>query len=284
MSEVIFQETTCAKKDTIAKIVELMKGAGWKDVSSNPTTDFYVLQSTGESGDKNLHIQIRSTATGGGSTTDTATTDTNAASVRLVSGYTPGSPGVAGIFDRAVSPEAWRNFYIAPTTTAINLENEMRITYNVNKDRIILIIETPDSLGFAPVTHYIGLPESFIEEPGSKGLILASSAYAVTASAVHITDNANDLAPLTASATRPTYITLPPRSPNSAGKHTPVQAFYGNTTEGWRGRIDGLYFLPAGSVTNGDTFSVGNKTFKGFVNGVASNNSFITTVALVQIS
>lgn len=280
MADIIFSAGTCKKKETITTLVNLMKAAGWQDVSSNPTTDFFVLKSKGEAGNKDLFIQLRP-----GSLTNTNpvdTTDYNVASYRLIESYTPGAPGVAGVFGRPA--EAWRALYIAPTTALINQEVTMTYYYHANKDRIIFIAETPESLAYGPVTHYFGLPTSFVSEPGSRGVVVVSSAYGVTANTVLVTNAAGELPSDAASSTRIIYATLPPKSPNSAGKHTPVEMFYGNTTEGIRGKLDGLYVLPAGGTNNGDTLNVGVKKFRAVVNGVGSTNSFPSTTLVIQIS
>lgn len=281
MADVIFQKRTCLKSELFDTIVSILKGAGWENVASNPATEYAVMKSTGESGDKNLVFQLRPISNS--NVNDTTTTDFNVMSIRLIAGYTPGVLGVDGVPARTISAEPWRTFYIAPTTTAINRENELALWFSVNKDRLILIIETPSSLAFAPITHYIGLPDVFSSEPDSRGLIWASSAYNVSGSMVLVTDAVGELPSNTASSTRSSYVTLPPSSPNSAGSHTPVIMFYGNATEGWRGRLDGLHFLPVNAVANGDTLTVGTKTFRGVVNGVAGANSFVTSTLLFQI-
>jgi len=279
LADIIFSTGTCKKKEILTTMIELMKAAGWQNVSSNPATDFFVMHSKGESGDKNLYMQFRNGNVTNANPIDT--TDYNVASYRLVGGYTPGSPGTAGVFQKAT--EAWRVFYVAPTTTVINNEVEMTYYYHVNKNRIIFVLETPISLGFSPVTHYFGLPVSFVSEPNSRGVIAASSTYAVTANNVLVSNAAGELPEDAVSSTRIVYSTLPPKSPNSAGIHTPVEMYYGNGTEGMRGKIDGLYVIPAGGVNNGDIMTVGVKRFKAIVNGVASSNSFPSTTLVCQV-
>ena len=280
MADVIFSAGTCLKKETLTTMINLMKAAGWVDVSSNPATDFIVMNSKGESGDKNLFIQFRQSSTTNVNPIDS--TDYNVASYRLIGGYTPGTVGTAGVFTRPA--EVWRNLYVAPTTVLINSENSMTYYYHVNKNRIIFVAETPESLGFAPVTHYFGLPTSFVNEPDSRGVVAVSSTYGVTANNVLVTNAAGELPSDTASSTRIIYASLAPKSPNSAGKHTPVEMYYGNTIEGIRGKLDGLYVIPAGGVNNGDTLTVGTKQFRVVVNGVGSTNSFPSTTLVCQIS
>lgn len=279
MADIIFSTGTCKKKDVLNTMVNLMKAAGWNNVSSNPATDFIVMNSKGEAGDKDLFIQFRSSNISNANSIES--TDYNVASFRLIGSYVPGAPGVSGIFERTT--EAWRNLYVVPSTTTVNSEVMLNYHYSVDKNRIIFIIETPESINFAPVTHYFGLPLSFVSEPNSRGVIAASSAYAVTASNVQITNAAGELPSDAASSSRVVYAAMPPKSPNSAGKHTPVEMYYGNTTEGIRGKLEGIYVIPSGGVNNGDTLSVGTKLFRAVVNGVASSNSFPSTTLFIQI-
>ena len=238
------------------------------------------MKSTGEDGTKNLHVQLRASATNNTNPTDT--TDYNVASYRLIEGYTPGASGAAGTFNRP--SEAWKNLYIVPSTSTVNGEVTVTYYYHVTKNRIIFIVETPETLAFGPVTHFIGLPLSFVSEPGSRGVVVASSAYGNAANAVLVSNAPGELPSDTSSSNRVIYATMPPKSPNSAGKHTPVEMFYGNTTEGIRGKLDGLYVLPAGGVNNGDTLNVGSKVFRAIVNGVGSTNSFPSTTLVIQTS
>ena len=280
MADVIFSAGTCKKKDIIKTMVDLMKTAGWKDVSSNPTTDFIVLNSKGEAGNKDLFIQFRTSAANNANPIDS--TDYNVASYRLIEGYTPGAAGAAGVFARP--SESWKALHIVPSVSQISQEVTMTYYYHVNKDRIIFIAETPESVNTGPITHYFGLPLIFTNDTGSRGVVAVSSAYSNLANGLLVSNAAGELPSDNASSTRIIYATLPPKTPNSAGKHTPVEMYYGNTSEGIRGKLDGLYVLPAGGLNNGDTLTVGSKTFRAVVNGVGSTNSFPSTTLVCQIS
>lgn len=279
----IFTEGTCLKSGLLPKIVEIMVAAGWRNISSNPATEGFVMHSKGESGDKDLVFQIRSLPVNGAVAGDIHTSTAVVMSTRLVGGYTPSATqGVDGTFERSVTTEVWRALPIAPSTVA--QEVELNYWYSVNKDRIIFNIYTPESLALLPVLFYIGLPTTYNSEPKSRGLVFATSMTATTANNLLITDNVAELPSVTASFAIPNQITLPPKSPNSAGKHTPVECLYGNAAVGIRGKIDSLLFLPNGSINNGDILRVGAKRFRATNLAVSGSNAFPSSVILYQIS
>jgi len=275
----IFSETTCLKSELLNKIIELMVASGWKNISSDPTTDFVVMQSAGESGDKNLVFQIRSTATNNAN--DIVTTASNIMSYRLIGNYIPGEEGVAGVTDRP--KETWRALQIAPGA-AVDPSVELTLWYSVNKDRIIFNIYTPESLNLGPVLFYIGLPTTFTSEPDSRGLIFMTSHVSPYSNQVHITDNVAELPSLTTSTSITNLYAAPPKSPNSAGLHTPFELAYGNTSVGKRGQIDSLLFLPNNSINDGDIVNAGSKRYRGTLLALSSNNSFPVNCILYRIS
>lgn len=280
MADYIFSKGVCQKKDLYQTMIDLLLSAGWENVSSRPQTDFDVLYSKGEDGDKNLFFNFRPTNTS--NTNNTQTTDYNACSFRLINGYTAGKPNESGTFERP--NESWRNFYLAPTTTTIPLTTEVTYYYHVNKNRLIFIIIYPEAINVDPITHYIGLPdEVYIHEPDSRGLLHTSSAYASTGNGVLISDNAHNLTSATSAQTRNFYITLSPRNPNSDGIYMLSEAKYGNTTEGLRGKLTGLYFLPNENVHTGNIIQIGEKNFMVVVNGSGSTNGLPSYAVAFQI-
>lgn len=279
MADVIFTKGTCLKNQVYQTMIDAFIAAGWKNISSNNATDFDVLQSVGESGDKNLIIQIR--PTNASNANSIVTTDLNVASYRLIESYTPGTAGAAGVVGRTA--EAWATLYVVPITTAVAGATPITYHINVNKNRMIIVIDTPPSVNLGPVTHYIGHPDTvFVSTPGSRGLLVASSAYA-KATGVHVTNTPGEVAPETVSSGRAIYCQLSPRNPNAAGLFAFSEMKYGNATEGYLGKLDGLYPMPAGGASNGDTVSVGDKKFRVVVNQTVSTNSFPTSVFVIQI-
>lgn len=276
----IFTQTTCLKSEISSKMVELMTAAGWKNISSNPTTDFIVMHSKGEAGDKDLVFQFRPLSTT--NTNPVESTLHNIMSYRLINGYTPSEiPDTAGTFERP--SEAWRLMHIAQGSS-IDPSVELVLWYTVNKDRAIFNIYTPESLNILPVLIYVGLPTHYTSEPNSRGLVVMTSYTSSYANSVHISDNVAELPTATASLsitnTHPTI----PKSPNSAGVHTPFEVYYGNASVGIRGKIDSIYFLPNNSINDGDILRLGSKRFRATQISISGNNSFPTNNIIYQIS
>lgn len=281
MADYIFTSGTVQKNQVYQKIIDSFISAGWTNISSNPATDFDVLKSVGEAGDKNLIIQLRP-----GNATNVnpiTTTDYNVMSYRLIGDYTPGAPGVAGTTTR--SAEAWTLLYIIPTATTVPQTTIMTYYMHVNKNRLIISLETPPAVGQAPIVHYIGLPDTvWCTESGSRGLLVASSAYPKTNVTLHITNTPQEVASETASSTRTLYVQLAPKNPNAAGLISHSEVTYGNTAESWRGKLTGLYQLPNGGISNGDTYNIGTRKFRAIVaQNVASQNSFSSNTFGIQI-
>lgn len=277
----IFLEGKCTKEELFNRIVDIMKSAGWKNISSAPTTEFAVMQSTGELGDKNLVFQMRPRAVNGADNTDIGTNTTSLMTYRLINGYTPSeTTGTAGTFERP--NEAWRHLHIG--AGAMNPQVELKYWYSVNKNRVIFVIYPPESLNLQPTAFYIGEPITYTSEPNSKGVIAMTTYYSSFSNQVHISDEVAELPSLTASKALTNIFTLPPKSPNSAGIHTPFELMFGDAAVGIRGKIDSLYFLPTNSINDGDILKFGSKRYRAVVFAVYSNNSFPTNTFIIQIS
>lgn len=276
----IFSQTTCLKSEILTKMIELMTAAGWTDISSNATTDFFVMNSKGENNDKNLVFQIRSTSTTNAN--DVHSTTAVPMSYRLIGGYTPAeTPDTAGVFDRP--NETWRLMSIA-SSTVVDPAVELTLWYSVNRDRAIFNIYTPESLNMLPVLIYIGLPTVYTSEPNSRGLVVMTSYASSFSNSVHVTDNVPELPSLSASTTIPNNITLAPRSPNSAGIHTPSELQYANNAIGIRGKLDSILFLPNNSISDGDILKMGAKRYRATQLGTSGNNSYPSNCVVYQIS
>lgn len=270
-----FIKGNCLKFELYDRIRSILINAGWNNISSH-ANDSDVMYSKGEDGTRDLVFQIRpSNVTGSNSV---ITTDNCVASVRLVGGYTPASTNAVGVFERPA--EVWRAFPIATTTalstqTVIDRNTPVTYRFNANKNRLIICIEYPHAINVAPVTLYIGLPdEVYCSEPKSRGLLFLSSCIAVSSSSVLVTDNAGELASSTTSVTRSTLCQLSPRNPNSGGTYTLSEIFYGDASEGTRGKLAGLLALPTQNIQNGDIIVQGSQEYYVVVNGTASNDGF----------
>ncbi|MMZ42210.1 hypothetical protein D1872_37300 [compost metagenome] len=280
MADFIFTSGTCAKSDLYSTIINAFVSAGWTNVSSNPTVDFDVLQSPSEAGGRLLTIQLR--ATNATNVNSIVTTDNNAMAYRLVESYTPGTAGAAGTFGRPVS-EAWNLIYVVPTATAVSMNTMLTYFISVNKNRMIIVIETPPATTLAPVIHYIGLPDTlYTAEAGSRGVLVATTFGARSATTVHVSNAPSELASEAVSSVRTVYCLLAPRNPNAAGLYSLSDMKYGSTAESYRGKLSGLYALPSGNVNNGDVITQGAKKYRVTV-AAPGTTSFPTTVFAIQI-
>lgn len=304
MADAIFTKDTVLKKDYVDHFIDILKGAGWEDISSNPEKDGFIMHSKGEEGNKDLFIQFRygdhSGSTGLGNN-PTNTTTSQVFSYRLINSYIPQDPVTvqpteeelaknpdaqptttltSGIFQRP--SDTFYRLYIAPN--GLDLETELTIYYHVNKDRIIIITETPDALNSLPIAYYFGLPTHYTAEEGSRGVIALVSYYSSFSNSVNISDAVTGLPTLPTSTSHPIYCTLPPKSPNSAGIHTPVEAIFGDNSIGIRGKIDGITFLPNGSINNGDNLILNSKRFRAVQCSSTGNNSFPSYTMVIQIA
>lgn len=276
----MFNTGTCLKYELYDKIKGLLLGAGWNNVSSN-ASDFDVMTSTGMSGDKNLVFQMRPTGTS--NTNSVITTDYSTFTIRLIAGYVPSATGTAGTVERPT--EAWRTITIGATAPTSTIDKNTTVTYryDVNKNRIIIVVEYPPAINIAPSTFYIGIPdETYCSEPRSRGLLFMASSYGQ--SGVLITDNAGELASVTTCVNRNIYCQLTPKNPNSAGNYTMSEIFYGDTSEGTRGKLGGVFALPNQNIQHGDIIVQDNQEFLIVVNGTSSTDAFPSKVLALPLN
>lgn len=273
-----FQSLDTTKGQVYPTIISLLQSAGWVNVSSNPATDFDVMQS--EFDDKKLVIQMRPTNIS--NTNNTTTSDQPAMSFRMIEGYVPGVPGSAGIFDRPA--EIWRVIHNAPigtTTTTISRNTPVTILYNVNKRRLIMAILYPKASGYGSIINYIGIPDEegiFCTEPGSRGLIVGTSYGGPAHNQIASSNSPQELAAETASNAMYTSHTMTLKSPNHAAKYFPGVINYGYTATAPRGSLTGIYVLATGSdITEGDIVEIEGRKFFCVVCNSATANSFGTS-------
>lgn len=279
-----FTSGTCFKNQIYQLIIDSLLNAGWTDVSSNPATDFVVLKSPGNTGDKNLILNIRPTNAAGANSV--VTTDYCVMSYRLQDAYTPGASGAAGTFGR--SALAWTALYLVPVSAlTVTLGGDTQVNYKVYADtsKIILTLEYPNSTGYNPVVIYMGQPDSvFVAESGSKGVLAAISTTAVTATSVQICNASDGVASVSAPYALTTYALLPPGDPNNANKRMISSIYYGSASESFRGKLDGLKCMLNTKVNTGDLVVIEDETYYVLVCHSQGNNSFPSLALLVRIS
>lgn len=273
---------TCMKNQVYQLIIDQLISAGWTNISSNSSTDYAVLQSAGNTGDKNLLLNLRPTNTSG--VNSVVSTDYNAMSFRLQDTYTPGTSGASGTFGRPSL--AWSNFYIAPTTTLIAGNTPINYKCYVDASKIILGIEYPSSTGYGPLVFYLGRPDTvYVAESASRGVLVCASAGATGSGSAQICNTSDDSAAVTASYSINTAAFLPfSKNPNGAGKYYTSKICYGSATESLRGELDGLLCAYNSGLSTGDTIIINSCTYYVLVCASMSNTSFPSPALLLRIA
>lgn len=284
-TDYIFQTGSCQKKEIYDLIVNKLIEAGWTNVASNPSTDYVVLTSTGNTGDKNLILNLRDIPAAGTAANSVKTSSYCQMSYRLENDYTPGSAGVAGVFGRPSL--AWTDLYIAPVAASGTLPLDTVVNYKVYADlsKIILAIEYPPATNYNPILIYIGQPDTtYMPESASRGMLVAVTNSATTATSVMVCNTPDGMGAVTAPYALATQTLLASKNPNNAGKYIISDVYYGSTTEGVRGKLDGIYCLPNSNILTGDNIVIGTKTYYVLCCHPQGNSSFASQALLVRIS
>lgn len=270
---IIFTSGSCLKNELFDIIIAAMVSAGWENVSSLASSDFIVMKSTGVNSDKSLCFQIRATNTS--NTNSVISTDYCTASLRFIDTYIPGDTGVAGTVGRISA--GWWNLPIVPVVNTTTLSGATTLNYKLytDKNRVMVAIEYPPATGYSPLFWMIGLPDTVqVPETGNKGLIFATTSYATTSANIYINDNPDGLGSAAAAYAMPTYTVLSPKNPNNANKYAMSEVYYGSTTEGIRGTVDGVYLLPITNSLTGDIIEVGAEEYYTLICQSYGSNSF----------
>lgn len=267
----LFKTGTCKKKEFFDILIAEILANGWKDVSSNPGTDFYVLQSDGEAGTKNLILQMKNwflTSEAVGSVRD-GSGNHSSFGIRFPLGYTPGEDGAAGTFTRPTTP--WDIALVFPFISNANgtsvMDPDTIIDYAlaVNKDNIVYVITPNIASPYNSLATFIGLAdERYTAENNSDGMIYASSmggGYA--ANTVLVANDCSELGSMSPDAeTRATSSDLPIKNPNAAGVYMMTDMIYEEANEGVRGKINSLLFLPNINIVANDILVDGANKYK----------------------
>lgn len=210
-------------------------------------------------------------------------TDYCSASLRLIETYTPGSNGAAGTVGRPSEP--WKYFMAAPSSGTLSKDTTMTYRLNVNKNRLIIVIESPSATGIGSVLNYIGIPdEVYADEPDSRGLIFATTSRADAVSNLIVSNSPVNIAPATSATVRPIIVNLSPKNPNSQGLYMLSEFYYGNTSEGTRGKLTGIYGLPNDNVLHGSIIEDGARQYFVVVPGVFSSNTFGSAALAIEVT
>lgn len=284
-TDYIFQSGTCLKNQIYQLILDKLTAAGWTDISSSPTADFVVMQSPGNTEDKNLLLNIR--PTNASAANSVVNTDYCVMSYRLQDTYTPGTSGTAGVFGRPSL--AWTNLYLVPVSSLTGvLGQDSVITYKVYADasKIILTLEYPSVTGLGPTVIYMGEPDSvFVSDSANRGCLVACSNNGTTAASAMICNTSDTVASVTAPYAITLYALLPAGDPNVANKRMISSIYYGSATESFRGKLDGIrcaYFN--NNYLTGDTVTIDAETYYVLVAATQGITSFPSKALLVRIA
>jgi len=260
-TDYIFTSGTCLKSEVYQLIIDKLVAAGWTNVSSLASSDFVVLTSTGNTGDKALVLNVRDT--NAAAANSVVSTDYNVMSYRLQDTYTAGTSGVAGTFGR--SSLTWTALYLAPVAAlTTTLAAATPITYHVYADasKIILLLEYPSATGYSPTLIYMGQPDTvYVTESKNRGCLVGVTNNGTTAASVMICNTSDDQASVTAPYAIATSALLPSKNPNGAGKYPISEIYYGSTTESIRGKLDGVLCAYNSNLLTGDTVTIGTYTY-----------------------
>jgi hypothetical protein len=281
----VFTSGSCAKSAIYQLICDQLTAAGWTDIASLASADFKVFKSAGNTGDKNLLLNIRDTSAA--ATNSIVTTDFCVMSYRLQDTYVPGATGVAGVFGRPTL--AWSNLYIAPVgAIGTTLGKDTVVNYKIYADasKLILEIEYPNPSGLGPMILYIGEPDSlFVSDSASRGVLVATSAQNPAGAALLSICNTSDTV---ASVTGPYNLNLsallPAGDPNAANKFSVSSIYYGSAAEGFRGKLDGIKcaFYSGTNLSTGDTITIGTEVYYVVITMVQVSSAFPSRALLIR--
>lgn len=279
----IFTSGSCQKKDLFDLLISKLVAAGWTDVASNATTDYVVLTSTGNTGDKSLILNLRDIPAAGTAANTVKTSAYCQMSYRLQSSYTPGASGVAGTFGRPAL--AWSDLYLAPVVASGTLAADTVVNYKVYADasKIILAIEYPPATGYSPILIYLGVPDSIlVSDSDNRGMLAAVSNTALTAASIQICNTSDGMGSVAAPYPLMTYALLPPGDPNNANKRMISAIYYGNVAESFRGKLDGIRCMLNAKIFTGDTVTIGAETYYVLVCHAQGATSFPSQALLIR--
>ena len=266
----LFKTGKCRKFEFFDILISEIKEAGWKDISSNPDGDFIVMNSKGEQGDKNLILQIRDWNITNASTSSVRTTDSSSFGVRMPLGYVPDEGHrVSGVFQRPNT--TWNFAYVYPVSTNANsasmYDKNVRIDYAIaaDKDNIIYVITPAIATTYGSIVTFMGLPdERHTLEENSDGCIFASTfGNGYAANTVSVANNCSEMNVQAADiSNRAMKATLAVHNPNAAGLYALADIGYESTSEGLRGKLNSILFLPNINILNNDVVMDGEHKYK----------------------
>jgi hypothetical protein len=281
-TDYIFTPGTCFKKDFYDVLCNALIGAGWKNITSNYATDGDVFTSTGNTSDKALLINLQKFY---GTYSPIDISVHNWIGVRLPTSYTPGSVATAGTF---ISPP-WVGLSVVPqyeyerNNTAGPLDTMFDYKIYVDKSKLLFSVEYPSSIDKQPLFAYIGLPDStYTSESDNRGSVLGFTSG--TNGYFLVANTPDGVGSVTSYDSLYTISNIPSKNPNNSGNYGISEIYYGSSSEGIRGKLDGVLALPNINIKTGNLIKIGSSTYYVLVCHSCKCNSFPSLALAIRIS
>lgn len=291
---------SCQKKQIFNLICEKLMKAGWVNVALNPCSDCYIfaspdIQENNGSGDKDkkkkLIIQLRDT----NAKNEKSVVSTNFClmSYRLQDSYEV----IENTLKLGRSELPWTELPIAPVPANQEILMDIMVEYKVHTDarKIILALEYPIGSGLKPMLIYIGRPDTtYVTETESRGILVGVTCNAIVAGSVHISNYPDKLGSSREPYSLPTMALIPATGYNSAEEYFISDIYYGSaavggatrqtgTSEGIRGKLDGIYCMLDKDVLTGDNILINDKTYYVLSCQIQGNSSFPSQALLLEL-
>jgi hypothetical protein len=284
----LFTVETVLKGNLYQRIKDALVSAGWVYLSSKPSTDFDVFHSKGVDNNKELYIQLQDTG-------NTAGTNAIHIGFRFINSYVPGESGVAGTFDTSRAANSWILLHMFPGGT-ISTDTPITFSYTCNADRILFVVEPPLAAANSISGNfmYIGALKSDTLDLNNRGLVVSPAIYVsafglVGSILINSAPYSDTVAPYKIEPYRVTTLS----DYNNDDKRIISEIYAGNTVDGFRGKLDGIYSIHIDGTGHhrtmyGDILTDGTNTYKviytipvGAMNGLFADSR---TLYAIQIS
>jgi hypothetical protein len=264
MSNMIFTQGECKKKDLFDILIAAFQAGGWT-VLNPGGTDYVDLYSDGTDGNKKMWFRFYPyDGTLSNASYDIRTTNYTDCLFRFGSGYSGGNMTFIGSRNEIWSFMSGRN--ISPTTNysrGFNKEWDMRYWYYCDKDRMIWVTQPFEYTGYKDyaVINFLGVPEElYLQEytdPFFSGVVFATSSCSYDPNRMRIAERpASIIKENNGSSYVDTLSMIPTKSPNADGIFQLNEVYFSRNDEGLRGKLGGFYMIPTNNILDGDIIQV----------------------------
>lgn len=265
MSNKIFTEGTCKKKDLFNTLIAAFQAGGWT-VLNPGGTDYVDLYSDGTDGNKKMWFRFYpyDGTLEPSSSYDIRTTNYTDCGFRFGAGYRGGTMQFVGTRTEIWSFMSGRNNSFSTTyARGYDKEWDMRYWYYCDKDRMIWITQPFEYTGYKKyaVFNFLGVPEElYMQEytdPFFSGAVFATSSCSYAPNRMRIAERpASIIKDNNGSSFVETMSMVPTKSPNAEGIFQLSEVYFGKSDEGIRGKLGGFYVIPTSNILDGDIIEV----------------------------